>query len=45
METKELKNTNIRPRKAISRKEVDHIKIKSRGKPYDTQFSTGTGER
>ena len=45
METKEIENTNIRPRKANYRKEVDRVKIKSRGKTYDTQFTTSTGER
>ena len=45
LETNELENTNTRPRKANYRKEVDRVKIKSRGKTYDTQFTTSTGER
>ena len=45
METKECENTNTRPRSANAGKWVERLEMKFRGKTYDTQFITNTGEK
>ena len=42
METKELENTNTRPRRANAGKWVERLEMNFGGKTYDTQFTIRT---